>query len=99
VHVVEIRAQPGALGADRAIRHARLFVEPATYELVGLYLVRAETSLLFREDSRTLTHLRPAPDSGWVPAVTRLDARLDMPLQAAPLFRLDASFAAYRPLP
>jgi len=99
VHVVEIRAQPGALGADRAIRHARLFVEPATYELVGLYLVRAETSLLFREDSRTLTHLRPAPDGGWVPAVTRLDARLDMPLQAAPLFRLDASFAAYRPLP
>lgn len=99
VRVVELRAQPGELGADRAIRHARLFVEPDTYELVGLYLVRAEASLLFREDSRTFTHLRPAPDSGWVPATTHLDARLAMPLRTAQFYRLDASFSAYRPLP
>jgi len=99
VRVVEIRAQPGELGADQAIRHARLFVEPNTHELVGLYLVRTETSLLFREDSRMLARLRPAPDSGWVPDVTRLDARLDMPLRTARFFRLDASFSAYRPLP
>lgn len=97
--VVEIHAQPGELGADRVIRHARLFVEPDTYELVGLYLVRAEASVLFREDSRTLARLRPAPDSGWVPATTRLEARLEMPFQAARSLRMEASFSAYRLVP
>jgi hypothetical protein len=99
VRVVEIHAQPGELGADRVIRHARLFVEPDTYELLGLYLVRTEASVLFREDSRTLARLRPAPDSGWVPATTRLEARLKMPLQAAQSLRMEASFFAYRLIP
>lgn len=99
VRVVEVRAQPGELGADRAVRHARLFVEPATYELVGLYLVRADASLLFREDSRAFTALHPAPDSGWVPGRTTLDVRLKIPFRAPRQFHLDAAFSAYRPLP
>lgn len=98
VRVVEIHAQPGEAGADRAIRHARLFVEPDTYELVGLQLVRADASLLFREDSRTHVYLQPAPDGEWVPGETELNARLKIPFQDAQRVYLNASYAAYRPL-
>lgn len=98
VRVVEIRAQPGETGADRAIRHARLFVEPDTYELVGLYLVRADASLLFREDSRSAVYLQPAADGSWIPATTQLEARLKIPFRAAEHIALDVSFDAFRPL-
>lgn len=98
VRVVELHAQPGDLGADRVIRHARLLIDPATYELVGLYLVRADASVLFREDSRASVYLQPAPDSGWVPGTTQLEARLKVPFRAPRSFRLHASFHGYRPL-
>jgi hypothetical protein len=98
VRVVEIHAQPGEAGADRAIRHARLFVEPDTYELVGLYLVRADVSLLFREDSRAAVYLQPAPDGSWVPSMTQLEARLKIPFRTAQHIALDVAFDAFRPL-
>jgi len=98
VRVVEIHAQPGETGADRAIRHARLFVEPGTYELVGLYLVRADASLLFREDSRSAVYLQPSSDGTWVPSTTQLEARLKIPFRAAQHIALDIAFTAFRPL-
>lgn len=97
VRVVEVHAQPGDPGADRAIRHARLFVEPGTYELVGLYLVRADASLLFREDSRAAVYLQPAPDGSWVPAMTQLEARLKIPFRGPQHIALDVTFDAFRP--
>lgn len=98
VRVMEIRAQPGETGADRAIRHARLFVEPGTYELVGLYLVRADASLLFREDSRSAVYLQPSPNGTWVPSTTQLEARLKIPFRAAQHIALGVAFTAFRSL-
>lgn len=98
VQVVEVHAEPGELGADQAIRHARLYVNPDSNELVGLYLVRAEAGTLFREDSRSLVRLRPAPDSGWVPARTHFHARVKVPLRAPQAFRTTSTFSGYRPV-
>lgn len=98
VRVVEVHAQPGALGADQAIRYARLYVAPDSDQLIGLYLVRADAGMLFREDSRTLVHLHPAPDSGWVPARTDFQAHVDMRLRAREAFHTTATFSGYRPV-
>lgn len=96
VRVIEIHAQPGELGADQAIRHARLYVDPGSHELAGLYLVRADDSVLFREDSRSLVLLRPAPDSGWVPARFQTHTRIKVPPRRSQAFRTTSTFSGYR---
>lgn len=99
VRVVEVHAEPGELGADQVVRHARLFVEPATNQLVGLTLTRANEGLLFQEDSRARVRLQPAPDSGWVPAETQIQARLKIPFREAQELYMNATFSTYRSLP
>lgn len=96
VRRVDVHAQPGELGADQAIRHARLYVDPASYELIGLYLVRGTSGVLFREDSRSYVQLRPAPDSGWVPAAARFHAHVKIPLRAPRTLRTTSVFYGYR---
>mgnify|MGYP006280850261 CR=1 FL=1 len=97
VHVVEVRAQPDERGHEVGIRHARLYIDPASQQLVGLYLVRAERAALFREDSRFFVSLRPGPDGGWLPFVTRFHARVDVPMRDPQEFRTVSTFYDYTP--
>lgn len=97
--VVEVRAQPDERGADVGIRHARLYLDPDSHQLIGLYLVRAERAALFREDSRFFVSLRPSPNSsGWVPYVTRFRARVSIPLRSPQEFRSVSAYYDYTAL-
>lgn len=99
VEVIEVRAQPDERGRDVSIRHVRLYLDPDSRQLVGLYLVRAEQAALFREDSRFFVSLRPAPESrGWVPHVTRFRARVSIPLRSPQAFRSVSAYYDYAAL-
>jgi hypothetical protein len=97
VVVIEATARSGERGADQDIRYARLTIDRASYELVGLTTVRASRILLFRENSRLTIRLRPAPDSGrdWVPHLTRFRAVVDVPFRTARQFRTVSAYYGY----
>ncbi len=97
VEVVEVRAQPDERGHEVGIRHARLYLDPSSQQLVGLYLVRAERAALFREDSRFFVSLRPGPRGGWLPFVTRFHAQVSVPLRDPQAFRTVSTYYAYAP--
>lgn len=102
-HVVAVRARPGPDGDKQTVRRARLYLNKDTGQLVAVRLHRVRRSLLFDEDTRQYVRIRPvphraAPDStGWVPAETRFQTRLHMPLRPARRFRSSASYDQYRP--
>ncbi len=94
-HVVEAKVRSGERGADRSIRYARLTVDRASHELVGLTTTRASRILLFRERSQITLRLRRAPDTAWVPHLTRVRAVVDVPLRAPRQFRTVSAYRGY----
>ena len=96
--VIAVRARPSPDGDKQTVRHARLHIDRDTRQLVSLRLHRARRSLLFDETTRQFVRLRPAPadPAAWVPAQTRFETRLDMPLRPARRFRSKASYDQYR---
>ncbi len=94
-HVVEAKARSGERGADRSIRYARLTIDRASHELVGLSTTRASQILLFREQSQITLRLRRAPDEAWVPHLARTRAVVDVPLRAPRQFRTTSAYSGY----
>jgi hypothetical protein len=87
--VVEVQARPGT---DLNIRYARLYRDRRSSELMALMLERREHKLFFREDSRFFLQVRLAPEGGWLPVVTRVTARLDVPLRPPQTFRTVSAY-------
>lgn len=109
--VVVVRVRPGPDGARQAIRQARLYLDKDTHQLVALQMHRVQHALLFDEDTHQYVRIRPAPDrprgrsgsprssGAWVPAETRFQTNLRLPLRPTRRFRSSASYAQYRPVP
>jgi len=97
VLVVEAKARSDERGTDQDIRYARLTIDRASNELVGLTTARNSRILLFRESSQLTVRLRPAPDSrrGWVPHLTRFRALVDVPFRTARQFRTVSAYYRY----
>ena len=95
VEVVEAHAQPDERGHDLTVRHAQMYLHPETRQLLAVHLVRAERAALFTEDSELFMSLRPAPDSGWVPHLTRFRTRVSVPFRAPREARTVAAFYDY----
>jgi hypothetical protein len=99
--VVAVRARPSTDGDRQTVRSARLYIDAATGQLLGVHLHRVRRSLLFDEDTRQRVHIRPAsgrtppPDSAaaWVPAETHFETQLDVPLRPARHVRSTASYS------
>lgn len=87
VRVVTVDARPTGEGADQSIRRAVLTMTRDAHELVALSMVRAERSLLFREDSHFVVRLRRTPDGVWLPHLTRFHAHVGIPFRDAQQFR------------
>jgi len=96
-HVVEAKVRSGERGAGQGLRYARLTIDRASHELVGLTTTRASQILLFRERSQITVRLRRAPDRrrGWVPHLTRTRAVVDVPLRAPRQFRTVSAYHGY----
>ncbi len=88
--VIDITARPGE-GGKQAIRTARLYVDRQTNTLVALYLERKEDTLFFGEDSRFFIQIQ-RDDGVWLPARTRADTRLDLPLAPPRHLRTEATY-------
>jgi len=95
VLVVEAKARSDERGADQDIRYARLTIDRASNELVGLTTARSSRILLFRENSQLTVRLRPAPDDTWVPHLTRFRALVDVPFRTARQFRTVSAYYGY----
>jgi len=94
-HVVTARARAAGTGQDQGVRYARLELERATRNLIGLTVVRAEQALLFSENSRLTLQLRRAPDGAWVPGVSRFRAMVDAPFRTPRQFRTVSAYYNY----
>ena len=94
-HVVEAKARLDERGADQSIRYARLTIDRASDQLVGLTTARASQILLFRERSQVTLRLRRAPDATWVPHLTRVRALVDVPFRAPRQFRTVSAYYGY----
>lgn len=95
VLVVDAKRRSDERGADQDIQYARLTIDRASHELVGLTTARRSRILLFRENSQLTIRLRPAPNDGWVPHLTRFRALVDVPFRAARQFRTVSAYYAY----
>ena len=95
--VIEVRARPGS-GDAQSIRRTHLYLDRASGELVAVYIERTEGDLFFSEESRFYLHIRPAPDSGWVPSTARFLTRLRLPLRSPRQFRCVSAYYAYEPV-
>lgn len=97
VYVLEATARNYGTGRDQGVRYARLRIDRASRELIGLTMVRADAVLLFGENSRFTVHLRPATDDSqtWVPYLTRVRASVTVPFRAPRQFRTVSAFYAY----
>jgi len=96
-HVVTARVRPDGTGQDQGVRYARLTLDRASQELVGLVVVRAERALLFGEESRLRLRLRRLPDGRWVPHVTRFRALVHVPFRTPRQFRTVSAYSNYVP--
>jgi hypothetical protein len=90
--VIAVWARPGAEGYDQNIRNVRLYVDRTSRQIVGVRLLRADRSALFREDSHLRLWLRPGPDGAWVPHSTRFQTRVDVIFRAPQAFRTTARY-------
>ncbi len=99
VLMVEAKARAQGRGAEQGVRYARLTLDRASLQLVGLTVVRNSHILLFEEQSRLTLRLRPV-DVGpgpavWLPRCTRVRARVDVPLRAPRQFRTVSVYSEY----
>jgi hypothetical protein len=95
VYVLEARARSAGPGREQGLRYARLLLDRRSRELIGLTTVRAHEGLVFREHSRLSMRLRRLPDGRWGPFVTRVRARLQVPLHAPRHIRTVSAFYDY----
>jgi len=99
VLVVEAKARAEGRGADQSIRYARLTIDRASHELVGLTTTRISRILLFQEQSQVTIRLRPGPSgqeaTAWVPHLTRVRALVNVPFRAPRQFRTVSSYYEY----
>lgn len=91
LHVFDIRSHEDAENAPD-IRRVRLYVDPDTRALRGMYLEQRTSTLLYEEVTRLRTMLAPASDTGWTPSTFRVDSYLDLPLQRARHVRTTSTF-------
>ena len=96
VRVLYVQARPGE-GDDKPIRRARLYLDPATGDLVGLRLLRTMNSLLFSERSDATILLQAGPAGGWLPHRTRFETSLGALFTADRRFRLSRRYDAFMP--
>ncbi|MEP0546228.1 MAG: hypothetical protein ABJF88_04800 [Rhodothermales bacterium] len=96
VRVLSIDARPGE-GDDKTLRHAQLYLDPATGDLVGIRLQQRMTSLLFSERSDATILLQPGPAGGWLPQSTRFETTLDALFTAKRHFRLSRRYSEFAP--
>jgi hypothetical protein len=85
--VVTVTARPGE-GDSQALRSARLYVDAASGELVGLRIHRHSQNVLFGESSMLHLMLAPGPQGAWLPAETRYTVAVRAALTATRRFRL-----------
>lgn len=90
VRVVDVRARPGT-GENQALRHVRLYIDPASDELVGLSLARREETWLYDEASRFELRLRPSGGT-WHPHVTDVVMATRLPFSPPRTFRTTSSY-------
>jgi hypothetical protein len=95
VYLLEATARNRGTGRDQSVRYVRLVLDRDTRQLIGLTMVRAGRVLLFEENSRMHVRLRRAPDSRWVPQVTRTRARVDVPFRSPRQFRTVSAYYGY----
>jgi hypothetical protein len=90
--VITIRAREGEDGL--ALRSARLYVDAASGDLVGVRIRRHSQHVLFGETSSLVLLLAPAPDGAWLPELTDYRVSLRAALTATRRFQL---VREYRP--
>lgn len=95
VYALEVRARSHGTGRDQGVRYARLLIDRASKQLVGLALVRAEQVLLFGEESQMSLRLQRAPDGTWVPHIARIRASVAVPFRTPRQFRTVSAFYDY----
>lgn len=95
VYVLEVVARTSGTGRDQGVRHARLLIDRASKQLIGLALVRAEQVLLFGEQSQMSLRLQRAPDGTWVPHIARIRTFVRVPFRAPRQFRTVSAFYDY----
>ena len=96
VRVLLVDALPGE-GDDKTLRHARLYLDPATGDLVGIRLIQQTESVLFSERSDATILLQPGPAGGWLPDRTRTETTLDALFTARRHFRLSRRYSDFMP--
>lgn len=98
-YVVEAKARTTGRGPEQDIRYARLTIDRASNELVGLTATRASRILLFRENSLLTFRLyRPSVSTQtWVPRLTRFRALVDVPFRPARQYRTVSTYYGYAP--
>ncbi len=89
VRRVDITALPGS---DQTLRRARLAMDAATGQLVGLHLERTSPSVLFREQSRFDLRIRPDAGGQWVPDVEQTHTQLALLWQTPRAFQTRVTF-------
>lgn len=96
--ILDATARTHGTGQEQSVRYARLTIERASKQLIGLLIVRDDDVLLFGEESRTSIRLRRAddPEGPWVPHVVRARSSVDIPFQPARQFRVVSAFYNYR---
>ena len=99
VLVVEAKARAHGRGAEQGIRYARLTLDRASLQLVGLTVVRNSRILLFEEQSRLTLRLHPVDvgpgPAAWLPRRTRMHARVDVPFRPPRQFRTVSVYSGY----
>ena len=85
-------------GEFSSVELTHLYLDRASGELVAVYIERAERDLFFSEESQFYLHIRPAPDSGWVPYTARFLTRLRLPLRSPRQIRSVSAYYAYEPV-
>jgi hypothetical protein len=96
VRVLTVDARPGE-GDDKTLRRARLYLDPATSDLVGIRLQQRMASPLFSERSDATILLQPGPAGGWLPHRTRFETTLDALFTDERHFRLSRRYDDFMP--
>jgi hypothetical protein len=79
-------------GEDLPLRSVRLFIDPASEEVIGVRLHRHSSNLLFGETSQLELMLAPFPDGRWLPKRTDYRVALRAALTATRRFHLERTY-------
>lgn len=76
----EIRATPRA-GDGLNIRRTRYYIDPATNQLLAMFMARIDLGLLYREESEFYMQVRLTEWGDYVPSITRFSTQVLMPFR------------------